>query len=196
MVWRHANGDIQGDWYNHVLSEDDEKLRRQHRNWARFTLIGHGLLALAFIVTGYWFLIVVFTIGTTYCGWLGFLCGLPQHYGLNSDVPDFRMNTRTFTCSWLPAFYYWNMQYHLEHHMYPAVPFHNLPKLRRIIEHDLPPAPHGLAATWREMAAIKANIKADSNYIFVPKVPNPVWSPEGVDAGDDNDLQSVAAPGG
>ena len=195
IVWRHANGDIQGDWYNHVLPEDDKKLRREHRNWARFTLIGHGLLALGFVVTGHWFLIVVFTIGTTYCGWLGFLCGLPQHFGLNSDVPDFRMNTRTFTCSWLPAFYYWNMQYHLEHHMYPAVPFYNLPKLRRVIEHDLPPAPHGLAATWREMSEIKAHIKADPNYVFVPDVPNPVWSPTEDQDRHDSDLSSGFAPG-
>ena len=109
-VWRHANGQVVGDWYNHVLPESDTALRRRHRNWARTLLVGHGVLALAFILTGHWFLIVVFTIGTHYCGWLGMLCGRPQHYGLNPDIPDFRMNTRTFTCSWLPAFYYWNMQ--------------------------------------------------------------------------------------
>ena len=81
--------------------------------------------------------------------WLGFLCGLPQHYGIQPNSPDFRYNTRTFTCAWLPAFLYWNMQYHAEHHMYPAVPFFNLPKLREKLAHDLPPAPHGLRATWK-----------------------------------------------
>ena len=171
LVWRHANGDIQGEWYNHVLPESDPVLRRAHRNWARTLLIGHSLLALAFLLTGHGFLIVVFTFGTFYCGWLGFLCGVPQHYGLNPDSPDFRLNTRTFTCSWLPAFYYWNMQYHLEHHMFPAVPFYNLGKLRQAIGHDLPPAPHGLIATWREMLAIKRNIAADPTYRFVPEVP-------------------------
>ena len=128
LVWHHANGRTFGDWYNYVLPESNEPLRRRHRNWARFLLIGHATLAGIFIATGHPFLIVVYSFGTFYCGWLGFLCGVPQHYGLNSDIPDFRQNTRTFTCSWLPAFYYWNMQYHLEHHMYPAVPFYNLPK--------------------------------------------------------------------
>ena len=107
LVWNHANGRVRGEWYEHVLPESNERLRQRHRNWARILLIGHGFLALLFIATGHWFLIVVFTIGTFYCGWLGFLCGLPQHYGMNSDIPDFRANTRTFTCSWLPAFYYW-----------------------------------------------------------------------------------------
>ena len=170
-VWRHANGRVQGDWYSHVLPESATRLRRQHRNWARTLLIGHGLLALVFIATGHAFLIVVYTFGTFYCGWLGFLCGVPQHYGLNSDIPDFRMNTRTFTCSWLPAFYYWNMQYHLEHHMFPAVPFYNLPKLRRAIAHDLPPATHGLLATWREMLALRRKFLADPNYRYLPALP-------------------------
>ena len=79
--------------------------------------------------------------------------------------------------------------------MYPAVPFYNLPKLRRVIEHDLPPAPHGLAATWREMSEIKAHIKADPNYVFVPDVPNPVWSPTEEEDLHDSDLSSGFAPG-
>ena len=171
LVWRHANGRIQGRWYNHVLPETDPVVRRQHRNWARILLIGHALFAAIFVVTGHWFLIVVFTFGTFYCGWLGFLCGIPQHFGLNPNVPDFRYNTRTFTCSWLPAFYYWNMQYHLEHHMFPAVPFYNLPKLRAAIAQDLPAATHGLLATWRELFEIRRRIRENPEYRFVPDVP-------------------------
>ena len=171
LVWRHANGRIQGRWYNHVLPETDPVVRRQHRNWARILLIGHALFAAIFVVTGHWFLIVVFTFGTFYCGWLGFLCGIPQHFGLNPNVPDFRYNTRTFTCSWLPAFYYWNMQYHLEHHMFPAVPFYNLPKLRAAIAQDLPAATHGLLATWRELFEIRRRIRENPEYRFVPDFP-------------------------
>ena len=133
--------------------------------------MGHGLLALLFVATGHWFLIIVITFGTFYCAWLGFLCGVTQHYGLNPNVPDFRLNTRTFTCSWLPAFFYWNMQYHVEHHMYPAVPFYNLPKLRKALQYDLPPAPHGLWATWTEILAIKQSIKIDPGYQFIPVLP-------------------------
>lgn len=171
LTWRHAKGDIRGDWYQHVLPASDVTLRRRHSNWARFLIVGHATLALIFVLSGNWFLIVVFTIGTQYCAWLGFLCGVPQHHGLNSDIPDFRQNTRTFTCSWLPAFYYWNMQYHLEHHMYPAVPFHALPALRAEIEYDLPPATHGLWATWRQMLGIKEKMLADPQYRFIPPLP-------------------------
>ena len=170
-TWRHARGDIRGDWYEHLFPESKPELRRRHRNWHRVLLIGHGLLAALFIATGHPFLIIVFTFGTQYCGWLGFLCGVPQHFALNSDIPDFRMNTRTFTCSWLPGFYYWNMQYHLEHHMYPAVPFFNLPKLRAAIEDDLPPATHGLYATWKELLMIRRRVLDEPGYEYIPAVP-------------------------
>ncbi|MDG1000626.1 MAG: fatty acid desaturase, partial [Pseudomonadales bacterium] len=151
---------------------DNTRLRLRYKRWARTLLLGHGLLAFCFIVSGHWFLMVIFTIGTQYCAWLGFLCGLPQHYGMQPNSPDFRYNTRTFTCAWLPAFLYWNMQYHVEHHMYPAVPFFNLPKLREKLAHDLPPAPHGLRATWKEMIEIKRRLAADKGYQFIPVVPD------------------------
>ena len=171
QVWRHARGHIDGDWYEHVLPESAPAARRAHQNWARTLLIGHTLIALTFVISGFWFGIVVFTFGTFYCGWLGFACGMPQHYGLNPDVPDFRMSTRTFTCSRLVGFYYWNMQYHLEHHMYPGVPFYNLPRLRQAIASDLPPATHGLVATWREILAIRDQSIKDRQFQFKPAIP-------------------------
>ena len=174
LVWNHANGRVSGDWYQHVLPASNQRLRERHQNWARILLVGHAILGIGFIASGHWFLLVVFTFGTFYCGWLGFLCGLPQHYGMNSDIPDFRANTRTFTCSWLPAFYYWNMQYHLEHHMYPSVPFYNLPKLRRALAHDLPAAPHGLRATWKEMLSLRKQFISDPNFSYMPIMPNPI----------------------
>jgi fatty acid desaturase len=169
--YRRATGRLDNEWFEFVLPENNDKLRREHRDWARFTLIGHALLALIFIATGHWFLIFIVNLGAQYCGWLGFLCGTPQHYGLSPNVPDHRVCCRTYTCSWLPGFLYWNMQYHIEHHMFPAVPFFNLPKLRRAIEHDMPPAPHGLWSTWRDLLEIHRRQQTDANYAFVPKLP-------------------------
>ena len=175
-----AMGHLDNEWFEFVLPENNAALRREHRNWARLTLIGHMLLALCFIVSGHWFLIFIFNFGGQYCGWLGFLCGTPQHYGMSPDVPDHRLSCRTYTCSWLPAFLYWNMQYHVEHHMFPAVPFFNLPRLRKLIEQDLPPAPHGLWNTWKEIMAIHRRQQENPDYIFVPQLP----ASTGTHAGD------------
>jgi fatty acid desaturase len=46
---------------------------------------------------------------------------------------------------------YWNMNYHVEHHMFPMVPYHALPRLHETIKHDLPPANPSMWAAYKEM---------------------------------------------
>jgi fatty acid desaturase len=159
-----------GEWMQKILPEENEELRRRHRNWARVVLIGHLALASIFIATGQWILILLVTF-PFYSSCLSMLCGVPQHFGMMPDVPDFRLCCRTFTCNRFIGFLYWNMQYHVEHHMFPAVPFYNLPALRKAIEHDLPPAPHGLWATWREIMLIHKKQRENPDYVFVPELP-------------------------
>ena len=168
---RRARGQLDNEWFAFIMPEENRELRRRHRNWARFTLAGHALLAAVFILSGHWFLIFIVNLGTQYCGWLGFLMGTPQHYGLSPNVSDHRLSCRTFTCSRLPAFLYWNMQYHIDHHMFPAVPFFNLPGLHQLIQYDLPTAPHGLRATWQGMLAIHRRMLGTPDYCFVPPLP-------------------------
>ena len=154
-----------------VLPEENEELRRRHRKWARVVLFGHLALAALFIAIGQWILILLVNLSAFYCGWLVTLCGTPQHIGLVPDAPDFRLCCRTFTCSRFVGFLYWNMQYHVEHHMFPAVPFYNLPALRKAIEHDLPPAPHGLWATWCEIIPFLKYQRENPDYVFIPELP-------------------------
>ena len=56
---RRARGRMDNDWYEFLMPEKNEKLRRTHRNWARTHLAIHALLAVTFIVTGHWFLIFI-----------------------------------------------------------------------------------------------------------------------------------------
>jgi fatty acid desaturase len=42
-------------------------------------------------------------------------------------------NTRTTDTGLVVRWFAWNMPYHVEHHAYPSVPFHALPKLNRIV---------------------------------------------------------------
>ena len=164
------DGFFRSKWLNQVVPPDSEQ-RRETITWARIVLLGHLALATAFILTGHWFLVIVINLGTFYCVWFVVVCGAAQHVGLASDTPDFRLCCRTYTCSWFPALLYWNMQYHVEHHMYPAVPLYNLPKLRAALIHDLPPAPHGLWATWQELLPIMRKQQQDPTWFYVPPLP-------------------------
>jgi fatty acid desaturase len=174
-----ARGDLRGvgmfaggeGWTRQILPEEKPDLRLRHRNWARLVLLGHLLLATAFILGGHWLLLILITCAGTYAGWLTNLCALPQHLGMGPDVPDFRLCCRTYTCNRFLGFLYWNMQYHVEHHMFPAVPFYNLPALRKAIERDLPPAPRGLLATWREILPILKKQREHPAHHHVPQIP-------------------------
>ena len=53
---------------------------------------------------------------------------LAEHMGC-PYVPDMFRNTRTTLTNALVRCLAWNMPYHVEHHAYPGIPFHALPKL-------------------------------------------------------------------
>ena len=69
-------------------------------------------------------------------------------------------------------FLYWHMNYHIEHHMYAAVPCYKLGRLHRLIKADLPPCPHGLIATWKEINAIQKIQETHPEYQHVALIPN------------------------
>lgn len=169
--FQKACGRLVSDWDRHIMPENNQARRRRHRNWARVLLLGHAALAATFIATGHGFLIVIVTIGSHYCRWLAWLTGAPQHYGMSFNVPDHRLCCRTYTCGWLPGFLYWQMNYHIEHHMFPLVPFFNLPKLHAAVKHDMPPAPHGLRATWKGMLEIHRRTQQEPGYCYAPPLP-------------------------
>lgn len=60
---------------------------------------------------------------------------LAEHTGC-AQTPNMLENTRTTYTNAIIRYFAWNMPYHVEHHAYPVVPFHALPKLNRIL------APH------------------------------------------------------
>ena len=55
-------------------------------------------------------------------------------------------NTRTTFTTGLIRFLAWNMPYHTEHHVFPAVPFHRLPDLHRLMKAELRVTAQGYAA--------------------------------------------------
>ncbi|TIX40818.1 MAG: fatty acid desaturase, partial [Mesorhizobium sp.] len=61
------------------------------------------------------------------------------------------LNTRTVYMNPISRFIYWNMNYHVEHHMFPMVPYHALPRLHELIKHDLPEPNPSMWHAYREV---------------------------------------------
>ena len=64
----------------------------------------------------------------------------PSTPGLAENVLDHRLNCRTVYMNPINRYLYWNMNYHVEHHMFPLVPYHALPRLHELVKADMPAA--------------------------------------------------------
>jgi len=61
------------------------------------------------------------------------LVRMVEHTG-KDETADMIHNTRTSFPSAFLKFLYWNMPYHVEHHLYASVPFYRLPKFHKLIK--------------------------------------------------------------
>lgn len=77
---------------------------------------------------------------------------LAEHTGC-AHTPNMLENTRTTYTTALVRFFAWNMPFHIEHHAYPAVPFHALPQLNALL------AAHGVHTEPGYMASTAAVLR-------------------------------------
>jgi len=106
-----------------------------------------------------------------YGAWHHVLTGLTQHVGLAEDVLDHRLNSRTVYMNPFSRFVYWNMNYHVEHHMFPMVPYHALPALHQEMLRDCATPYSGFVDTYREIIPTLARQLRDPTYFVHRTLP-------------------------
>jgi fatty acid desaturase len=146
IIIENSRGVIQGRWGNSLFLNKQKKMRNNVFVWARIVLYGHLFLAVIFIASGSWFLLLLITFAPFIANWLNKLLALTQHCGMQGNVTDFRLNSRTVLLDPFLAFIYWQMNYHIEHHMFPGVPFYQLKALHKLLAADFPPPCNGIWA--------------------------------------------------
>jgi fatty acid desaturase len=140
--------------------------------WARLVLLFHAAVIALSIAMGEPIVAVLVSGSVFIANWLRYFVGVPMHCGLRSGVPDFRKCVRTITLDPLSEFLYWHMNWHLEHHMYAAVPCYNLKRLHRSVAGDMP-EPRTLIGAWREMRETWRRQQIDPSYELDTPVPSP-----------------------
>jgi MocE subfamily Rieske [2Fe-2S] domain protein len=108
-----------------------------------------------------------------YGAWMVSVYGLTQHAGLAENVLDHRLNCRTVHMGVVHRYLYWNMNYHVEHHMYPLVPYHALPRLHEVVKDDMPTPYPSLIGAWREIVPALARQVRDPAYHVKRRIPEP-----------------------
>jgi fatty acid desaturase len=156
---------------------DEEKSFIPQSEWPKviltariWVLIYAATIALAIYLNS-WLPIILVGTPKLYGAWHHILTGLMQHGGLAENVLDHRLNSRTVYINPISRFLYWNMNYHVEHHMFPMVPYHMLPKLHAMIRHDLPEPTPSMWACYREMIPVWLRQLRGEDYFLVRKLP-------------------------
>jgi MocE subfamily Rieske [2Fe-2S] domain protein len=137
-----------------------------------YIVIYAGVIGLA-VCTGSVLPLMYVGLPALYGSWLQFIYGHTQHAGLAENVLDHRLNTRTIYLHAVNRYLYWQMNYHLEHHMFPMVPYHNLAKLHELVKADMPKPYHGLLEAWREMIFALLRQAKDPAYYVKRELPTP-----------------------
>jgi len=152
------------EWGAELYAEfPEERLKAVH--WARYLIAVHLSFALFAVLIGYPILILIVSLHPFIGNWLRYFVGAPMHCGLQSDVSDFRKCVRSITLDPISEFLYWHMNWHLEHHMFAAVPCYNLKKLYEAVAEDMP-QPRTLISSWQEMLEVVKQQEADPAYEF------------------------------
>ncbi|MFO1070784.1 MAG: fatty acid desaturase family protein [Geminicoccaceae bacterium] len=106
-----------------------------------------------------------------YGAWLYIITGLTQHIGLAEDVLDHRLNCRTVYMNPIVRFLYLNMNYHVEHHMFPMVPYHKLPELHEEMKQDTPRPYSGFREAYAEIIPTLLRQLKDPTYFVRRELP-------------------------
>jgi fatty acid desaturase len=140
-------------------------------NVARVWLLIYVATIATALYSSSWLPILLVGTPRLYGAWHHILTGLMQHGGLAENVLDHRMNSRTVYINPISRFIYWNMNYHIEHHMFPMVPYHALPRLHEMIKNDLPRPTTSILACYREMLPIWARQMRGEDVFIVRELP-------------------------
>ncbi|PPR49548.1 MAG: hypothetical protein CFH15_01155 [Alphaproteobacteria bacterium MarineAlpha5_Bin5] len=128
-LFRHSFGKINDSEKNYIPHSEIRSLVFE----SRIMLIGYFFILLFSIYFSSTFFLIYWLIPRILGEPFLRLVRMVEHTG-KDETADMIHNTRTSFPSAFLKFLYWNMPYHIEHHLYASVPFHKLPKFHKIIK--------------------------------------------------------------
>ncbi len=174
VLWRNAQGRLSPDEKDYI----PESAWPKAVFWSRVHMAIYAAVILAtvtmlFLGMGWKSAIPVLLIGgpRAYGCWHFVMTGLLQHGGLPEDVIDHRLNSRTVYMNPISRWLYWNMNYHIEHHMFPMVPYYALPELHRKIKDDLPAPNTSIWDGYKEMMQAVMRQRNEPGYALRKALP-------------------------
>jgi fatty acid desaturase len=154
---------------NHCSEKENTAIQRESIG----ILLFHTAVVATAIAFGFWQLIALITIAWQIGSAIESLWHHTEHISRLYNVNDQRLCTRSVKVGPLIHLIYWGLDDHIDHHIYPQVPSYNLPKLHKLLQHDLP-QPLSMINCWREMLAVakEKSVRPDNEFV-------PSWKDKG-----------------
>ena len=173
-VWRglarmmlNASGRLDPQEASYIPQSEQPKVIKVARVW----LAIYAATVVLAVMLGSILPLMLIGLPRLYGAWHHVLTGILQHTGLAENVTDHRLNTRTVYINPISRFIYLNMNYHVEHHMFPMVPYHRLPELHAKIKHDLPTPNPSIPAALAEMVPALWRQMKNEDYFLLRALP-------------------------
>ncbi len=164
----HATGRLDAEEATYVPEMERWKVYLVARIWLAIHI---STIALAVAIGSWLPVIYVGVLPTMYGAWLMVYTGTTQHAGLAENVLDHRLNSRTVYMNPIFRFVYWNMNYHVEHHMFPMVPYHRLPELHEVMKGDTPKPYASTIEAYREIIPAILRQRKDTEWYVKRELP-------------------------
>lgn len=169
-LWRmllDAAGRHNEEEMSYIPQSEHYKVARLARIWVLIYVV---VIALAIFLNSIIPLLII-GLPRMYGAWHHVLTGVLQHAGLAENVIDHRLNSRTVYMNPISRFIYWNMNYHIEHHMYPMVPYYKLPELHELLKDDFPATNTSMWQAYCEVIPVLRKQLNNEDYFLKRELP-------------------------
>jgi len=131
ITFLNAIGVVPGE-FGKFLYRNANKIRNIKR-FASYILLFQFALMILFLISGKFILFFMVTLAPFISKLPNRILEIVQHYKMQTNVNDFRLNTRSVEINKFIKLLYANMNYHLEHHIFPNLPYYNMHLARGLL---------------------------------------------------------------
>ena len=141
-------------------------------NSSRLYLLFWLFVVIVSVFFGTWLPVIMILLPPFYGNTILMICAMTQHAGLADNIKDHRKSTRTVILNPFFSFLYSNMEYHIEHHIFPKIPCHNLKAFHKQIKDQMPLPKKGVVDAYKSIIPAIFIQAKDKNYFIDVETPN------------------------
>ncbi len=152
------------------LTVPENEVKKVINSSRLYVLFWFLIIAMSFYI-GSWLPVIMILLPPFYGNTILMICAMTQHAGLADNVKDHRKSTRTVILNPFFSFLYSKMEYHVEHHIFPKIPCHNLKEFHLVIKDQMPNPKRGVIDAYKSIIPAIFKQAKDKSYFIDVEVP-------------------------